>query len=280
MGMALAQAFGVAGHKVTVWNRSPNRYKALTGQNIEPVPDLAAAVSASDVLVLCVDNPNSVRDLLDASGIAEQLRGRVVIQLSTCLPRQAIEAEAWLDAQGAACLDGAVLCGPAMIGTADGKILLCGRRSAHESTNEMLACLGGKVEYLGENIAAASSLDLAWLATRFGQFMGMVHAANLCRSQGVDLASFMALFPGDTQIQHHVGTIRDNSYENPSATLEVWRASLELVRRQASDAGINREFPDLVARFFDRAVDAGYGGDHVMSLFKVMRDHPGDAGCK
>ena len=119
-------------------------------------------------------------------------------------------------------------------------------------------------------------MDLAWLSTRFGRFMGIIHAANLCRSEAVDLGKFTALFPNDGQIQHHAGTIRDGSFAQKTATLGVWRASLELLRRQAADARINSEFPNHVGSFFDRAVAAGYEEEHVMALYKVMRDANSD----
>ncbi len=272
MGAALAQAFGNAGCEVTVWNRSPVRHDAVLGANIRAAPTVAEAVRESPAVVICIDNPEAVTDLLAPKQVAQLLRGRTVIQLSTCLPRQAVAAERWLAGLGAAYLDGAILCGPASIGTPEGLIVVSGSGATYQSVVGLLSHLGGKVRHVGEDAGAAEALDLAWLSTRFGRFMGMIHAANLCRSQNVDLGEFLALLPDDVQVQHHVGAIRDDAYKHPSASLSVWQASLGLLQQQAADAGINSEFPDLVAAFFDRAVDAGYGDEHVMALYKVMRD--------
>jgi 3-hydroxyisobutyrate dehydrogenase-like beta-hydroxyacid dehydrogenase len=158
------------------------------------------------------------------------------------------------------------------LGAESGQLLISGNANTYGKVEKLIGCLGGKIAYLGNNIAAASTLDLAWLSTRFGRFMGIIHAANLCRSEAVDLSKFTALFPDDGQIQHHVGTIRDGSFAQKTATLGVWRASLELLQRQAADARINSEFPNHVGSFFDRAVEAGYEDEHVMALYKVMRD--------
>ncbi|MCV2864668.1 NAD(P)-dependent oxidoreductase [Albidovulum sediminicola] len=272
MGSALASAWERSGFDLSVWNRSQGRYAELPARGMTATGSVAEAVAASPFVVLCVDKPDSVQALLNTPEVAPHLDGKTVIQLSTCLPSQADEAECWLRSLGASYLDGAILCGPAAIGTSDGQLLICGKEEAYARARDLIGCLGDGVQYLGENVRAASTLDLAWLSTRFGKFMGMIHAANLCRSQDVDLSQFMALFPDDAQIQHHVGTIRDGNYDAPSATLKVWSASLDLLVRQAEDAGINAEFPEHVALFFERAAKAGYQDAHVMSLYKVMRD--------
>ena len=100
----------------------------------------------------------------------------------------------------------------------------------------------------------------------------MIHAANLCRSEAVALEHFTSLFPDVDQIQHHVGTIRDGSYITISATLDVWNGSLKLLLQQAQDARINAEFPELMNRFFEEATASGFGDEHVMATYKVMRD--------
>lgn len=272
MGTALVRTLRRSGYSVSIWNRSPDKCSDLAGDGVTPAPTIADAVSASPATIMCVDHPNATRALLDSEEVIPRLEGRVVIQLSTCLPKVAREAETWLLDKSAEYLDGAILCGPKDLGTSDGQILLSGRSDTYEKVKAILDCLGGNIGYLGENVASASALDLAWLSTRFGRFLGIVHAANVCRSEGVDMKEFTSLFPDDDQVQYHGGTIRDGSYESRSATLDVWHASLKLLQAQAEDAGINADFPRVLGDFFAKAVDAGYGDEHVMAIYKAMRD--------
>jgi hypothetical protein len=100
--------------------------------------------------------------------------------------------------------------------------------------------------------------------------MAIVHAANLCKSEKAGLDDFIALFSDRPDIQIYAQVIRDESYDECTATLQVWGAALERIRQQGVDAGINREIPDFIASLFKKAVDAGYGEQNVMSLIKVL----------
>ncbi len=132
------------------------------------------------------------------------------------------------------------------------------------------AHLDGALRYLGPNVAAASALDLAWLTTRYGRFMAIIHAANICKSEGVSIDDFASLFPNEPTIQSYAKVIHEESFHECTATLQVWGAALQRIQQQGVDANINTEIPDFVASFFKKAVNAGYGEQNVMSLFKVL----------
>jgi 3-hydroxyisobutyrate dehydrogenase-like beta-hydroxyacid dehydrogenase len=272
MGSALTKTLQRSGFNLTIWNRSVDKMELLEGDRVTGSRDVSEAIQASPVTIMCIDDQNATSAILNSDKVAPHIGGRIVIQLSTCLPKNARESENWLAARNAEYLDGAILCGPQDLGTENGQLLISGKSETFEKVETLISCLGENIEYLGDNIAAASTIDLAWLSTRFGRFIGIIHAANLCKSESVDLDKFTSLFPEDGQIQHHVGTIRDETFEQNTATLKVWRASLELLRQQAVDTQINSEFPDHVGSFFDRAIEAGYEDEHVMALYKVMRD--------
>ncbi|MEX5578226.1 NAD(P)-dependent oxidoreductase [Pseudophaeobacter sp. A-200-2] len=275
MGSALAKACQKDGVPITVWNRTIEKAEALKPVNVSIAQTISEALAASPVSIICVDDPSSVLTLFGNSEIWSHLEGRTVVQLSTSLPKQVRQDQTWLTERNADFLYGAIHCGPQDLGTKDGHILFSGPSSVYKPVEGLLSHQGGKIEYLGEDIAAVSVLDLAWLSTRFGEFIGMLHAANICQSEGIELQKFIEMFPDNARIQHHVGTIRDGTYDQRTATLSVWRASLELMKQQAIDAGMDAGFPNLVGGLFDRAVQADYSEEHVMALFKVLR---GDAG--
>jgi len=56
MGAALTWAIYGAGHAVTVWNRSPARSKPFSDEAITVARDVASAVEASSVIVVCIDD--------------------------------------------------------------------------------------------------------------------------------------------------------------------------------------------------------------------------------
>lgn len=271
MGSALARAIHRTGHELMVWNRSPAKMHPFIDDGAAAAPDAASAIAASPVVVICIDNYRASDSLLQSDEVVPLLNGRTIVQLSTGTPKEAREASQWINARGAAYLDGAILCGPQQIGTGDAQILLSGDEAAYRRAGDLLACLGGRVRYLGANVRAASALDLAWLTTCYGRFMAIIHAANLCRSEDVGLDDFVSLFPDQPNIQSYATVIHEEIFHECTATLQVWGAALKRIQRQGIDANINTEIPDFVAGFFERAVAAGYGEQNVMALVKLLR---------
>ena len=277
MGSALARALLAAGHKVTVWNRSPGKAEALVGLGAKEARSLAEALAASPIVLICIDNYTSTRALLEPEGKAGHLAGRTVVSLTTGTPREAEELSAWVEAQGADYLDGAILPGPNEIGTSTGDILISGDARAWEVAGPFLTCLAGRVRLVGQRVGAAAGLDFAWLTMSFIQFIGVAHAANICRSQSIDLQAFMDLWPFDpapvdpeTYTPELARRIKDADYAHPTATLQVWGEALGHIQAQARDAGIPSDIPDFIAGYFLRAVSMGFGQEEAIAIYKTM----------
>ena len=124
MGAALARAIQRAGHDLTVWNRSPARMQPFIDGGVAGAPDVASAVTASPVILICIDNYTVTDTMLQSDDIQPLLAGRTVVQLSTGTPKEARAASEWMTAGAVAYLDGAILCSPTSIATDDAQILL------------------------------------------------------------------------------------------------------------------------------------------------------------
>jgi 3-hydroxyisobutyrate dehydrogenase-like beta-hydroxyacid dehydrogenase len=260
-----------AGHQVTVWNRTAARVQPLVALGAEGAASLVDAVRASSIILVCIDNYAVTRQILEAGNVFENLAGRTLIQLSTGTPREARESEVWLRVGGVEYIDGAILGGPAAIGTANALILFGGPKAVYEHCEPLLKSLGGDLRYLGENIGAPAALDLAWLCQRLGLFLGLAHGALLCETEKVGMDLYASMFPEGDRARAFAEIIHANTYENPSASLAVWYAAFQRILGQARDAGIGSEIPDLAVRLFKRAVESGHGSEDVAALIKVLR---------
>lgn len=277
MGSALGRAMLAAGHRITVWNRSPGKAGPLVALGAEAAGSFADALAASPVTLICIDSYASTRALLEADGLGHLLKGRTLVNLTTGTPREAEELSVWVAAQGALYLDGAILCGPAEIGSGSGEVLLSGNEQAWANAGPLLTCLAGRVRTVGKGAGAAAPLDLAWLTMSYVQFIGVAHAASICRAQGIDLQSFMDLFPADpapadadANTRALVRIIRDGTYDEPTATLQVWGEALARIQMQARDAGIPSAIPDFIAGYFQRAVAMGLGNEEAIAIYKTL----------
>ena len=271
MGSALARTIHHAGHKLTVWNRSAEKMQPFVDDGIAAAPDEIAAIKASPVILICIDNYTVTDTLLNNAAITPLLAGRTIVQLSTGTPAEALEAAQWMEQHGVGYLDGAILAGPNDIGTASGQILLCGNEAAYSKAGKLLDCLGEDVRYLGSNYRAASALDLAWLCESYGRFLAITHAARICESEDVGFDNFASLFDEDSLVRRYADVIHSGDFKNCTATLQVWGSALQRIQVQGRNAGIDTGFPDFVANLFEKAIKADYGNEHVMSLVKVLR---------
>jgi 3-hydroxyisobutyrate dehydrogenase-like beta-hydroxyacid dehydrogenase len=270
MGGALARAFLQAGHKILVWNRSPEKMGPFVDEGATGAPSVASAVTASPVILVCVDNYSVTQRFLDTDEVAPHLSGRTLIQLSTGMPREAREAAIWFNERGMAYIDGAMLASPTNIGK-DAQILFAGPETAFRSVEQLLKCLGSNLRYLGENVRAPAALDLAWLCVRFGIIIGAIHGVNLCESEEVGADVYATLFPDGDRARMVSEVIDQKAYGNPSATVRVWQAVLQRLQEQAQLARINKEFPEFGAGIVERAMTAGYGDEDVAALIKILR---------
>jgi len=277
MGSALARALLTAGRGVTVWNRSPGKAKALVGLGAQEARSFAEALAASPVVLICIDSYASTRALLETEGLTDSLAGRTIVNLTTGTPREAETLSVWAGAQGARYLDGAILCGPNAIGTKTGEVLFSGDALAWQAAGPLLTCLAGKVRNVGQGVGAAAALDLAWLTMSYVQFIGVAHAASICRAQGIDLQAFIDLFPAkpapadaDAYTRKLARIIKDADYDHPTATLQVWGEALARIQMQARDAGISSAIPDFVAGYFQRAIGMGLGNQEAIAIYKTL----------
>jgi len=271
MGGALARALQRGGHGLTVWNRSAGRMKPFVANGATGASSIEEAVVASPVILVCVDSYDTTRSLLGTKDVVAHLPGRTLVQLSTGTPREAQKSEDWFNNHKVKYIDGTIECLPAGVGTKGAQFLFAGPEAAYRAIDPLLECLGGDRRYLGENIRAPATLDLAWLSQRIGQMIGSLHSVCLCEAENVGLDAFEAMLPEGDRVQILASRIRNEDYLDPDATVAVWDAALHRIKEQARDAGISSEFPDFVANIIRRAIQAGYGEKDIAVLVNVLR---------
>jgi 3-hydroxyisobutyrate dehydrogenase-like beta-hydroxyacid dehydrogenase len=272
MGNALAHAFLRAGHTITVWNRTQSKTEPLVAIGAKSTANISDAVEASPISVICIDNYELTKNLISENNLGEILANRTLIQLSTGTPKEAVELQALVTKFDCEYVDGAIMLFPEEVGSEDALFLFAGNETAYQKCQPLLSCLGGDLRYLGPNISAAASLDVAMLTHELCSYLGAIHGVQVCESQGVNPELLASMYPQDNSARKQIEVISSDTYTDPGATLTVWGAALQRVQSQADDAEINSEVPDFISSLFKRAIAAGHGEEHVASIIKVMRD--------
>jgi 3-hydroxyisobutyrate dehydrogenase-like beta-hydroxyacid dehydrogenase len=271
MGSTLAKTLLSAGHEVTVWNRSQEKSDLLVAEGAEIEATIADAVKKSPVILVCIANYTTTRIIFDADEVLPLLPGRIVVQMSSGTPLEAIADERWFVENGAGYLDAAILGSPKIIGTKEGQILIAGNENLWKECKSVLGCLAANFQYTGIKIDSAKILDLAWLSQRLGYFMGVIQGLLLCEAGGVGLDVFSATVAVDARASMIANTIHTNTFTDPINTVKVWKEALHHIQIHAKELGTNSEVLEFIADKFERAQSAGYEEEDLAALIKIFR---------
>lgn len=272
MGSALATTLLKAGHPVTVWNRSAAKAAPLQALGATLAPSVGAAIAASDMTLVCVDNYAVSQQLLDEA--SDAVAGKLLVQLSTGSPQGARALESWSHARSARYLDGAILCFPDQLGTTDASIICSGASAAFSEADPVLRLLAPTLDHVAEAVGAAAAQDCAVAAYFAGGLLGALHGALICEAEGLPVA-ISPILGGD--VAHLGKTLANGDFDHPYASLKTWSAAISRLAGHSTDAGIDSRFPRFAADLFEEGVAQGFGQQEVSALIKVLRARNGAA---
>ncbi|HYG69505.1 MAG TPA: NAD(P)-binding domain-containing protein, partial [Anaeromyxobacteraceae bacterium] len=210
----------------------------------------------------------------------DAIAGRVLVQLTTGSPQDARDAEGWARRHGAEYLDGAIQAAPSQMARPDTTILVSGAAGAFRRSQAVLAVFGGNVKYLGEQIGAAATMDLATLSFVYGAFLGFIQGARTAEAEGLRVDTYGTIVaemsPGfGAFFKYESEVIHSGDYRVSESPMRISVEATERIAQEARRSGIDARFPTFVASMFERAMAAGHADEEIAALIKVLR--PGSA---
>ncbi len=278
MGSAIAHRFLAGGLDVTVWNRTPGRTETLVSEGAHSITDLAAAIRASPLILICVIDYKASRQLFQAAGIADTLKGLSVTQVTGGTPDDAAQAGKWMEDAQVDYLDGAIMCYPGDLGLDGSQVLVSGNEAQFERWKPALSHLATDLRFVGDNIRSAKALDMALLSRFVGLKFSALHGAHVCESEGVSLTELANLLPDGDNARRMIETIasEDYSLRPGSASVNVAMAVWSAMQSQARLNGINSELPDLFLKWCQQGAAQGWGELDNACLIRVLRGYSQD----
>lgn len=276
MGAALAETLIKDGLDTVVWNRTAHKANSLVAMGAQMASDPSDAISKSPVTVVCVDDYDASNSFLRTPEALAALNGRVLVQLTSGSYSLANETSEWASEAGAMYLDGGIMCYPGDIGTTDAMFIIAGDKKGYEKAEPLLRILAPKLEYLGDDPGRASAMDSAIIAADFGLIMGIMCGAAICEATGISIKQYVELarpvmaMDVEAQFESAIKHEDDNTKET-DAYLKQWREVIDPVIETTENAGYNSEFPVLVRRMLDRAIDQGWGEHDIGAMIKFLK---------
>ncbi|MFD3946010.1 NAD(P)-dependent oxidoreductase [Streptomyces sp. NPDC058579] len=273
MGQALAGAFLGSEARTTVWNRSPEKAEALVAKGAVLATSAAAAVEAAPLVVVCLTDYDAFHAVLNP--LADALRGKTVVNLTSGHSDGSRETARWADEHGIAYLDGAIMAIPPVIGTEHATLLYAGARDVFDAAEATLAALG-TATHLGEDHGLASLYDVALLGIMWGVLNSFLHGAALLETAQVKASTFAPLANAwigavTNFVSAYAGQIDEGSYPAHDATIDTHLATMVHLLHESEATGVGTELPAFVKQLTDRAIASGRAGDSYAAMIEQFR---------
>ncbi|NKY46899.1 NAD(P)-dependent oxidoreductase [Nocardia cerradoensis] len=259
MGRAVATVLTGAGNPTAVWNRTPGKDSELVALGAVSSVDPAAAIDAAELVLTVLSDHSSVHQVLDP--VADRLRGKALINLTSTAPDDSRELGRWAAARGIDFLDGGIMAVPPMIGGPGASILYSGSAAVFERFRTDLEKLA-TAEYFGEDAGTAALLDFALLAGMYAMFTGFFHGAAMVRSAGVTATEFApraaayvtamaALMPA------YAAVIDSGDYTDEAQPARFHKSAFDAIVRASRDAGVALDVVAPIKNLIDRMIADG-----------------------
>jgi 3-hydroxyisobutyrate dehydrogenase len=251
------------GETVHVWNRTPEKARALQAEGAVAFDDAATAVRGASQIHLTLSDDAAVDSVLDP--LADIILPTAVIaDHTTTAPTPTGERVRRWNQRGRTFVHAPVFMGPKNARDATGLMLLSGDPAIRERVKPLLAPMTGKILELGDDPTRAASFKL------FGNMMllvitgGLADVYKLGRSLGIDPQDAFTLFsefnPG-SGIPIRGKMMADGTFTPPNFELTMARKDLRLMVDEAARHGEKLDVVPAVGALYDRYIAAGFGSD-------------------
>lgn len=271
MGAHMARNLHKAGMLHSVWNRTPEKAKALAAELKCPVAGSPAAMAAeADVIVLCVSADDDVLDVVNQlAGPARA--GSLVIDCSTVSAETARRAAALLCEHDAQFLDCPVSGGVEGARDATLAIMVGGEAQAFERAQPMLRAMGQTVTHFGPNgsgqaTKATNQIMCAGIIQAVAEAMAFAKAEDLPLQKVVD-----TLGKGAGSSWYFVNRAPNmiRGTFPPGFRVRLHAKDLRICRDMAGKFGVTLPVVERMLGEYAELIERGYGDEDISADFRL-----------
>ena len=280
MGWPMAGHLALAGHTVTVFNRTAAKAQAwvqafaATGRAHHASTPREAAQGA-DIVLMCVGNDDDVRSVVlgPDGALAGMQSGSILIDHTTSSAQLARELYATAQQQGVAFVDAPVSGGQA--GAQNGQLtIMCGGDEAAFATAEpVMACFGRAVTLMGPSGSGQLTKMVNQICIA-GLVQGLSEAVAFGQKAGLDMDKALQVIGKGAaqswQLDNRGSTMVRDEF-NFGFAVDWMRKDLGLVLQEAQRNGARLPVTALVDQFYADVQAQGGGRWDTSSLIARLR---------
>ncbi|NKY36277.1 NAD(P)-dependent oxidoreductase [Nocardia speluncae] len=271
MGQAMVRAFLAAGIEVTVWNRSPEKAEAMVEAGARRAATVAEALAAGEVTVLSLTHYAAMYDVLGQA--TAELRGRVIVNLSSDSPENARRGGQWVRSHGARFLSGGFMSAGDNIAHPASYIFYSGPRDVFDAHAGLLRPLSPQ-EYLGDDDGLAQVFYQALLIVFHPWMLAFDQALALVQRSGNDIDRFLpyALRSAEAYpffMAEYAAAAQKGGWGD-LASFAMMDAGAQHIIDASEDAGVDATLSRTAQGLWRRARAASTEAGRPVSVFELM----------
>lgn len=277
MGAGMAANITAAGHKLTVWNRTPRPEAVPSGAT--PAPSIADAIKGSDVVLYCLSDDAAVEQVaLGPGGVLENVsKESIVVDLSTISVELSSRESHAYEEKGIRFLDAPVFGSKAEAANGGLWTVVGGDQAAFEEVRPVLEAISESVHYMGPG-GSGVRMKLVGNLLVAAQLLSLGEAMSLAAASGLDLDKMLdvvAVTDFRTPIYSGVGAaIRKDDF-TPSFALKLMHKDAGLIRQLSAEVGASIPGTEAAAGILAEALEQGLGDLNASALARILAQRAG-----
>jgi 3-hydroxyisobutyrate dehydrogenase-like beta-hydroxyacid dehydrogenase len=280
IGSSMAARLAAAGHRVSVWNRSPARLAQAPPEATVAASPAECCRGAAVSLLSLSDDAASLEVALGPGGVIEGTEiGTAVVDTSTTAPATSMRLARAFAEVGVGFVDAPVTGGAEAARRGQLTLLCGGTDSAFEQVLPVLQEVGRRILHLGpsgagQQVKAVNQVILA------GSLLGVAEGVALARAAGLDVPRVIdALRDGAAAswvLSNRAAFMAAQDFP-PVGRLALHLKDLKIALESARAAGVALPGAELVTRLEQSLADAGQGDLDISGLVIAVEQSRGAA---
>jgi 3-hydroxyisobutyrate dehydrogenase len=267
MGAPMVRRLLKAGHKVSVFNRTPDKAQRLAADGATVVADPASAVASAEVIFIVVPDTPDVEATIARIKPALK-KGQLVIDMSTISPHSERATAVQLREVGVDYLDAPVSGGES--GAIEGTlaIMVGGGRGAFDRAKPLFEHLGKRITYMGPS-GAGQMTKLANQIAVSVTLEAAVEALAFAKAGGLDPAKVLEAIGAGAAASWQLNNLGPKiiaSDWRPGFFVKLIRKDLRLVTEAARDARLALPGLAMMTSMFNTAAVLGCDMDGTQAV--------------
>jgi 3-hydroxyisobutyrate dehydrogenase-like beta-hydroxyacid dehydrogenase len=271
MGSRMARRLLDAGHRIAVWNRTPERMEPLIQAGAMPAATPAEAARSCEVVITMLTDDEALRDVTEGpDGVAATATDwTTVIQMSTVGPASVVRLASKLPPE-THLLDAPVLGSLTEVEEGSLRIFVAGTDEDVARWTPLLSTLGRPMHVGPVGSGAAAKLvansTLVGVIGVLGEALALAEGVGLPRHIALDVLATTALA---TQVERRRASVEAGEYP-PRFSLALAAKDAQLIADAAAAGDIDLRVLEAARTWLAEARDAGKGDQDYSAVLETI----------